>query len=57
MNIQQALKPVAKVEVIGRPVWQVSLRASLQRGRKRLKAILCASVCASCGPQVLGRAA
>ncbi len=46
---------------------QVSLRASVQRGRKRLKAMLCASVAklcasvlkhwASCGPQVLGRAA
>ena len=57
MNIQQALKPAAKVEVIGRPMWQVSLRASLQRGKKRLKAMLCASVCLSCGSQVLGRAA
>ncbi len=67
MNIHQARQPALKVEVIGRPMWQVSLKASVQRGRKRLKAMLCASVaklrasvlkhCASCGPQVLGRAA
>ncbi len=43
MNIQQARKPAAKVEVIGRPMWQVSLKASVQRGRKRLKAMLCAA--------------
>ena len=67
MNNQQLRQPAAKVKVIGRPMWQVSVRASLQRGRQRLKAMLCASVaelcasvlkhCASCGPQVLGRAA
>jgi hypothetical protein len=39
MNIQQARQPA--VEVIGRPMWQVSLKASVQRGRKRLKAMLC----------------
>ena len=43
MNIQQALKPVAKVEVIGRPHVAGNLRASLQRGKKRLKAMLCAA--------------
>jgi hypothetical protein len=60
MNIQQLRLPAANVKVIGRPPWQVSLRASIQRGRKRLKAMLCASVlkhCASCEPQALGRAA
>jgi hypothetical protein len=67
MNIQQLREPAAKVKVIGRPMWQVSVRASLQRRRKSLKAMLCASVaklcasvlkhCTSCGPQVLGRAA
>jgi hypothetical protein len=68
MNIQSCkCKPTAKVKVIGRPMWQVSLKASVQRGRKRLKEMLCASVaklcasilehCASCEPQVLGRAA
>jgi hypothetical protein len=45
---------------IGRPHWQVSLKASLQRGRKRLKATLCATVlrsCAACQQQALERAA
>jgi hypothetical protein len=41
MNIQQARQPA--VEVIGRPMWQVSLKASVQRGRKRLRAMLCAA--------------
>ena len=60
MNIQQARKPAAKVKVTGRPLWQVSLRASIQRGGKRLKTMLCAAAlkqCAPCGPQVLERAA
>jgi hypothetical protein len=43
MNIQELRLPAANVKVIGRPMWQVSLRASLQRGRKRLKAMLCAA--------------
>jgi hypothetical protein len=43
MNIQQLRLPVANVKVIGRPMWQVSLKASIQRGRKRLKAMLCAA--------------
>jgi hypothetical protein len=37
MGIQQARKPVAKVEVTGRPLWQVSLKAWIQRGEKRVK--------------------
>jgi hypothetical protein len=37
MDIQQARKPVAKVEVTGRPMWQVSLMSSIQRGEKRVK--------------------
>jgi hypothetical protein len=60
MNNQQTREPAPKVEVTGRPMWQVSLKASVQRGRKRLKATLCAGVlkgCASCQPQVLGRVA
>ena len=65
MNIQQARKcePAAEVKVIGRPLWQVSLKAWVQRGRKRLKAMWCAAAlkqCAKCGPsgsQVLGHAA
>ena len=51
MNIRQACKPCkpgARVKVTGRPLWQVSLRASLQRGRKRFKAMLCASVAKLC---------
>ncbi len=43
MNIQELRLPAANVKGIGRPMWQVSLRASLQRGRKRLKAMLCAA--------------
>jgi hypothetical protein len=43
MNIQQLRVLAANVKVIGRPLWQVSLRASVQRGRKRLKAMLCAA--------------
>jgi hypothetical protein len=57
MNIQQARKPV---KVVGRPLWQVSLMASIRRGQKRVKAMFCATAlkhCAACGPQVLGRAA
>ncbi len=37
MNTQQAYEPEDKVEVTGRPMWQVSLMASIQRGQKRLK--------------------
>ena len=37
MNIQQAYEPEDKVEVTGRPMWQVSLMASIQRGQKRIK--------------------
>jgi len=37
MNIQQAYEPEDKVEVTGRPMWQVSLMASIQRGQKRMK--------------------
>jgi len=46
--------------VTGRPMWQVSLKASIQRGRKRFKAAFCAIAlkqCAPCRPQVLGRLA
>jgi hypothetical protein len=37
MNTQQTYEPEGKVEVTGRPMWQVSLMASIQRGQKRLK--------------------
>ena len=37
MNTQQAYEPEDKVDVTGRPMWQVSLMASIQRGQKRLK--------------------
>ena len=37
MNTQQACELEDKVEVTGRPMWQVSLMASIQRGQKRLK--------------------
>jgi hypothetical protein len=37
MNTQRAYEPIEKVEVTGRPMWQVSLMASIQRGQKRLK--------------------
>ncbi len=50
MNSQQACEPAAKVEVTGRPMWQVSLRASVQRGQKRLKARLRARVLKQCPP-------
>jgi hypothetical protein len=43
MNIRQLRLLAANDKVIGRPLWQVSLRASIQRGRKRLKAMLCAA--------------
>jgi hypothetical protein len=46
--------------VTGRPMWQVGLKASIQRGQKRFKAVLCAVAlkqCAPCRPQVLGRVA
>jgi len=36
MNSQQAYQPEDKVKVTGRPMWQVSLVASIQRGQKRL---------------------
>jgi len=52
MKIQRA--------VTGRPMWQVSLKASIQRGQKRLRAMLCAIAlkqCAPCQAQVFGRAA
>ena len=60
MNHQPTREPALKVALTGRPKWQVSLKASVQRGRKRLKAVLCAALsehCASCQPQALGRAA
>jgi hypothetical protein len=60
MNIQLAHKPAAKAKVTGRPMWRVSLRAAVQRGRRRIKVLFCAAAlkhCAACGPQVLGRAA
>jgi hypothetical protein len=37
MNIQRTYQPIEKVEVTGRPMWQVSLMASIQRGQKRMK--------------------
>jgi len=37
MNTQQAYEPEDKVKVTGRPMWQVSLVASIQRGQKRIK--------------------
>ena len=37
MNTQLAYEPEDKVEVKGRPMWKVSLMASIQRGQKRLK--------------------
>jgi hypothetical protein len=37
MNTQQAYQPEDKVKVTGRPMWQVSLMASIQRGQKRMK--------------------
>ncbi len=37
MNTQQAYEPEDKVKVTGRPMWQVSLMASIQRGQKRIK--------------------
>jgi hypothetical protein len=37
MNIQRTYEPIEKVEVTGRPMWQVSLMASIQRGQKRMK--------------------
>jgi len=37
MNIQRTYEPIEKVEVTGRPMWQVSLMASIQRGQKRIK--------------------
>jgi hypothetical protein len=60
MKNQLTRERAAKVALTGRPKWQVSLKASVQRGRKRLKAVLCAALsrlCASCQPQALGRAA
>ena len=58
MNSQQACEAAAKVEVTGRPMWQVSLRASVQRGQKRLKAKLGAlKQCVPGQPQVLGQVA
>jgi hypothetical protein len=60
MKNQLTRERAAKVAPIGRPHWQVSLKASVQRGRKRLKAALYAALsrfCASCQPQALGRVA
>ena len=37
MNTQRTYQPIEKVEVTGRPMWQVSLMASIQRGQKRIK--------------------
>jgi len=37
MNTQRTYQPIEKVEVTGRPMWQVSLVASIQRGQKRIK--------------------
>ncbi len=37
MNTQRTYEPIEKVEVTGRPMWQVSLMASIQRGQKRIK--------------------
>jgi hypothetical protein len=37
MNTQRTYEPIEKVEVTGRPMWQVSLMASIQRGQKRMK--------------------
>jgi len=42
MNTQQAYEPEDKVEVTGRPMWQVSLMASIQRGQKDLSGVACA---------------
>jgi hypothetical protein len=36
MNTQRTYEPADKVKVTGRPMWQVSLVASIQRGQKRL---------------------
>ena len=55
-NKQQTQDAAPKIERTGRPMWQVSLRASLQRGRKKLKARLYASAlehCPACQPQAL----
>ena len=51
MNSQQAREPAAKVEVTGRPMWQVSLMASVQRAHKRLKARLGARILDECAPR------
>jgi hypothetical protein len=45
---QQTHAAAPKVEPTGRPLWQVSLKASLQRRRKRLKASLYASALQHC---------
>jgi hypothetical protein len=61
MNNQQTApnqQITPKVQRTGRPLWQVSLKASLQRGRKKLKARLYANAlqhCPAC--QTLSRAA
>jgi len=60
MNNQLAREGAPKAALTGRPKWQVSLKASVQRGRKRVKAVLCVALSrlrASCQPQALGRAA
>lgn len=60
MNHQQARESTLKVVPVGRPSWQVSLRASVQRARKRLRTVFWGSALkdyAEYGPQALGRAA
>jgi len=48
MNNQQTHEPPPKIELTGRPMWQVSLRASVQRGRKRLRARMYANALKHC---------
>jgi hypothetical protein len=56
MNHQETPQPASRPKLTGRPLWQVSLKASVQRIRKRRRAKLYAAVrthCAACQPRAL----